>query len=108
MEFARTRTHRKIYLVSALLACAASAEAAEEAANTTAGSSNIDEVIVTGYRGSLASALEEKREQSGVVDVIKAEDVAKFPDANFAALARCCSGSRWRRGPQHLRSRTGP
>ena len=44
----------------------------------------IDEVVVTGFRGSLASALEEKRAQSGVVDVIKAEDVAKFPDANLA------------------------
>jgi iron complex outermembrane recepter protein len=44
----------------------------------------VEEVVVTGYRGSLALALEEKREQSGVVDVIKAEDVAKFPDANLA------------------------
>ena len=44
----------------------------------------VEEVVVTGYRGSLALALDEKREQSGVVDVIKAEDVAKFPDANLA------------------------
>lgn len=44
----------------------------------------MEEVVVTGYRGSLALALEEKREQNGVVDVIKAEDVAKFPDANLA------------------------
>ena len=44
----------------------------------------VEEVVVTGYRGSLALALDEKREQSGVVDVIKAEDVAKFPDSNLA------------------------
>jgi iron complex outermembrane receptor protein len=48
------------------------------------GSAPIDEVVVTGFRGSLADALEEKRAQNGVVDVIKAEDVAKFPDANLA------------------------
>jgi iron complex outermembrane receptor protein len=44
----------------------------------------VEEVVVTGYRGSLALALDEKRQQSGVVDVIKAEDVAKFPDSNLA------------------------
>jgi TonB-dependent receptor len=44
----------------------------------------IAEVVVTGFRGSLASALEDKRAATGVVDVIKAEDVAKFPDANLA------------------------
>src|SRR5687768_12599228 len=48
------------------------------------GSGAIDEVVVTGFRGSLASALEEKRATIGVVDVIKAEDLAKFPDANLA------------------------
>jgi len=50
----------------------------------TTGAAPVEEVVVTGFRGSLASALEEKRDQTGVVDVIKAEDVAKFPDANLA------------------------
>jgi TonB-dependent receptor len=53
-------------------------------AQSSASGPALEEVVVTGFRGSLASALEEKREQSGVVDVIKAEDVAKFPDANLA------------------------
>ena len=44
----------------------------------------LEEVVVTGFRGSLANALEEKRATTGVVDVVKAEDVAKFPDANLA------------------------
>jgi iron complex outermembrane receptor protein len=54
------------------------------AASDDTGGAPIDEVVVTGFRGSLASALEEKRATTGVVDVIKAEDVAKFPDANLA------------------------
>ena len=44
----------------------------------------LEEVVVTGYRASLESALEDKRRQSGVVDVIKAEDIADFPDSNLA------------------------
>jgi len=42
------------------------------------------EIIVTGYRASLNAALDEKRNATGVVDVIKAEDIADFPDNNLA------------------------
>lgn len=43
-----------------------------------------EELTITGFRSSLVSALGEKREGTGMVDVIKAEDVAKFPDNNLA------------------------
>lgn len=72
------------FLSLAALSWSFSATAQEAVADAQGGSGAIDEVVVTGFRGSLASALEEKRAQSGVVDVIKAEDVAKFPDANLA------------------------
>src|SRR5688572_8827867 len=52
-------------------------------AQSTAGT-QVEEVVVTGYRASLESALDEKRLQNGVVDVIKAEDLADFPDTNLA------------------------
>ncbi|MCW3849429.1 TonB-dependent receptor [Sphingomonas sp. LB-2] len=42
------------------------------------------EIVVTGFRGSVTAALDEKRRSSGVVDVIKAEDIADFPDNNLA------------------------
>ncbi|MFP1132263.1 TonB-dependent receptor [Asticcacaulis sp. W401b] len=42
------------------------------------------EVVVTGFRGSLQSAIRTKRNESGVVDAIKAEDIADFPDLNLA------------------------
>lgn len=44
----------------------------------------VEQVIVTGFRASLESALNKKREDNGIVDVIKAEDIAKFPDTNLA------------------------
>ena len=45
---------------------------------------SIEEIVVTGIRGSLTSATAIKREESGVVDAITAEDVGRFPDTNLA------------------------
>jgi TonB-dependent receptor len=42
------------------------------------------EIVVTGFRGSLRSALNEKRRSNVQVDVINAEDIADFPDSNLA------------------------
>jgi TonB-dependent receptor len=44
----------------------------------------LTEVVVTGYRGSLARALNDKRDEAVVIDAIYAEDIAKFPDLNLA------------------------
>jgi iron complex outermembrane receptor protein len=45
----------------------------------------VTEVIeVVGIRGSLDRALDIKRDATGVVDAISAEDIGKFPDANVA------------------------
>jgi len=41
-------------------------------------------VVVTGLRASLESALNAKRQENGIVDVIKSEDMGKFPDTNLA------------------------
>jgi iron complex outermembrane receptor protein len=46
--------------------------------------STVDEVVVTGFRASLQNAVSAKRRESGIVDVIKAEDIADFPDLNLA------------------------
>lgn len=72
--------------VTAVVVCALplpQAFAQQAAPQSTAGAP-VEEVIVTGYRASLEDALEEKRLQNGVVDVIKAEDLADFPDTNLA------------------------
>ncbi|MCC2956904.1 TonB-dependent receptor [Massilia sp. IC2-477] len=47
-------------------------------------SQQIQTVQVTGLRASLESALNAKRQDNGIVDVIKAEDMGKFPDTNLA------------------------
>lgn len=44
----------------------------------------LEEVVVTGYRQSLARSLDLKRDAIGTVDAIVAEDIAKFPDLNLA------------------------
>jgi iron complex outermembrane receptor protein len=43
-----------------------------------------NEVVVTGFRASLTAALGAKRNDTGIVDVIVAEDIADFPDQNLA------------------------
>lgn len=48
------------------------------------GATTVDEIVVTGFRASLQSAVSAKRRENGVVDVIKAEDIADFPDLNLA------------------------
>ena len=43
-----------------------------------------DEIIVTGFRRSLQEALNIKRDETGAVDAIVAEDIADFPDLNLS------------------------
>jgi len=71
---------------SSLLALASALPAMAQTTSTGAQSSQeLEEVIVTGIRGSLQRNLDVKRESSGVVDMISAEDIGKFPDSNVAA-----------------------
>jgi len=42
------------------------------------------EVVITGYRASLRSALNLKRDAATMVDAINSEDIADFPDSNLA------------------------
>ncbi|WP_331346614.1 TonB-dependent receptor [Cellvibrio sp. UBA7661] len=45
---------------------------------------SVEEVLVTGIKGSLQRAMDVKREAVGVVDAISAEDIGKMPDSNLA------------------------
>ncbi|TWI67774.1 TonB-dependent receptor [Pseudoduganella lurida] len=55
-------------------------------------------IVVTGFRASLNSALNTKKNSDGIVDVIKAEDIAKFPDANLAESLQRVPGVALARG----------
>ncbi|MEK7453891.1 MAG: TonB-dependent receptor plug domain-containing protein [Pseudomonadota bacterium] len=45
---------------------------------------NASDIVVTGYRASLAKAIDVKRNADAIVDSISAEDVGKFPNTNVA------------------------
>jgi len=42
------------------------------------------DIVVTGFRASLNSAINLKRNETASIDAIKAEDIAEFPDLNLA------------------------
>jgi TonB-dependent receptor len=71
-------TLRPVALAAAFIAAPAWAQTAPAA------SAQLETVTVTGIRASLESALNAKRQDKGIVDVIKAEDMGKFPDTNLA------------------------
>ena len=52
----------------------------------------MEEIVVTGIRGSLASAIEEKRSADNLIEVIKAEDIGKLPDQNLAEVLENVTG----------------
>ena len=75
---------RKSYahaIVGLLSLCAGAAVAQ---AQDNAASSDVQEVVVTGYRKSLSESTDAKREAIGFIDQINAEDIGKFPDTNIA------------------------
>lgn len=74
-----------------LLFTAASAAALATASGAFAQTEPADEeeIVVTGFRASLADALERKRESDLIQESVTAEDIGEFPDRNVAeALAR--------------------
>ncbi|HEY1604281.1 MAG TPA: TonB-dependent receptor [Allosphingosinicella sp.] len=61
---------------------ATSAPADQPATNAAAGSEQ--EIVVTGFRSSLARALSMKQHENSETDTILAEDIGKFPDLNLS------------------------
>nr|WP_324258371.1 TonB-dependent receptor [Cellvibrio fontiphilus] len=52
----------------------------------------LEEVVVTGIRGSLSQALDVKRDKTQIVDAIVAEDIGKFPDNNVIEAMQRITG----------------
>jgi TonB-dependent receptor len=52
----------------------------------------VEEVLVTGIRAATENALQIKRDSSGVVDAISAEDIGKMPDQNLAESLQRITG----------------
>ena len=76
---------------------AATPPPAEEAAAAPADAPEQD-IVVTGFRASLASALNQKRTETAAIDSIVAEDIGKFPDSNLAESMQRVPGIALQRG----------
>ncbi|UZK64679.1 TonB-dependent receptor [Sphingomonas sp. M1-B02] len=57
-----------------------------------------EEILVQGFRASLNTALNLKREETAAVDSIVAEDIGKFPDSNLAESMQRIPGVSLSRG----------
>jgi TonB-dependent receptor len=65
-------------------ATAAAQQASGGAATAGAPASDLQEVVVTGYRASVQSALDQKRDAIQPIETVAAEDIGKMPDQNVA------------------------
>lgn len=85
-QFRPTRLSRALTLAGLVTLLGATTTInAQENRTTPPQEDDIEVITVTGgFRGSLASALNQKRFETGSTDSIKAEDIADFPDLNLA------------------------
>ncbi|MGD8174864.1 TonB-dependent receptor [Marinimicrobium sp. ARAG 43.8] len=86
---------RKKFIVSAVSSILAvgyggAVQAQEQAEASDPGS--LESIVVTGIRSSLQRAMDIKRDSSGVVDAISAEDIGAFPDTNLAESLQRITG----------------
>jgi len=59
-------------------------DASKASAEAAGGDTASDDIVVTGFRQSLARAVSIKRNEATVSDVIAADDIGKYPDTNIA------------------------
>lgn len=81
---------RRRLIASAVASCTLAGMASF--ANAQQDETLLEEVIVTGIRASIERSMDIKRETSGVVDAISAEDIGKFPDTNLAESLQRITG----------------
>lgn len=84
-RFTRTKLSRAVVSIVAASAMSSPAFAQQ-------GSGTVEEVVVTGIKGSMMRAMDIKRDAVGVVDAISAEDIGKFPDSNLAESLQRITG----------------
>lgn len=82
-------TYTKRVTLCTLLLGASAYSQLGAAQSETAASGELEEIVVTGYRSSLKTSLNIKKESIVMGDSIVAEDIGEFPDTNLAeAMAR--------------------
>ncbi|MFY8142653.1 MAG: TonB-dependent receptor plug domain-containing protein, partial [Caulobacter sp.] len=61
-------------------------------AQQAAGDTQVEEIVVTGVRGSQLKSVDLKRKEAAIVDAISAEDIGKLPDVTIADSLQRISG----------------
>ena len=84
--------------VSALAMISTMMIGASAAAQEQAEPQDTADIVVTGFRASLDSALGMKRQEAAAIDSIVAEDIGKFPDSNLAESMQRVPGVALARG----------
>ncbi|MBL4826766.1 MAG: TonB-dependent receptor [Spongiibacteraceae bacterium] len=85
------KTLAGLYLLS-FIALAQAQTPADEKQNQAEQDKSLEEVVVTGIRHSLRSAMERKKNAGTVLDSIVAEDIASFPDKNVGEALQRITG----------------
>src|ERR1700691_5859470 len=83
-QAARLAIMTAVSLEASLVGHAAFADPAQTTSQASAPSDELAEIIVTGYRQSLQTALDTKRNSNLPIESVAAEDIGKMPDNNVA------------------------
>lgn len=70
--------------LTAFAVSAGSARAQQADPTTPPDTAGEQDIVVTGLRASFEASMDIKRDSTGVVDAISAQDIGKFPDTNLA------------------------
>ena len=88
-------THKKFnksVLASSVSLLLSSAAITPVIAQEQTAQEDVEVIQVSGIRGSLLRAMDIKRDSTGIVDAISAEDMGKFPDTNLAESLQRITG----------------
>lgn len=91
MKHSQFSKKRLAVYISAILAAGTGSQVFAEEANLTQ-KDDVEVIEVTGIKGSLIRSMNVKRDMSGVVDAISAEEMGKFPDTNLAESLQRITG----------------
>jgi TonB-dependent receptor len=79
-------------LAAIAIASAASAQSAPASSTSASADAGVDEVTIVGFRASLKSAQDAKRNDIRITDGVSAEDIGKFPAQNITEAIQRIAG----------------
>ena len=87
-----TFTKSRLATAIAVLMASSLVQAQDTNIADSSASEEIEVIQISGIRGSLIRSMDVKRDASGVVDAISAEEMGKFPDTNLAESLQRITG----------------